>query len=551
MHKSDLLTSRTLPRVPGSSQTGLDLLRQFSAAQAATSAPAEASPDRGRGRHRWAGIPPAPTDNEKYGYLPRHVGFIAVVVLMGALSITASQLAFEINDPIAWPFFAFTGLFIVYQLVSWPVNYACRGRFCLRDHLELVASWRPRTYPAVDIYLPICGEPIAVLRNTWDGVTGLVDAYPRARPYVLDDGASDEARALAVEYGFTYIRRDRPGEHKKAGNLRHAFQVTSGEHIVVFDADFRPRADFLFETLPYMDDPTVGIVQTPQYFRVDARQTWIERGAGAVLEVFYRSVQVSRDRLGSALCVGSNAVYRREAIAPFGGFTLIPYAEDSHTGLDARRAGYDLRYLPLCLAAGLCPNTTDSFVRQQYRWATGALSLTFAAYMWRCPMLFRSRLPYLSGILWTVYTAARTLVTPLLPLSLLIFRPNLVEPANFLLLIPAVITGTVLYPLWHRSSFGLSTWPTALCIGWAQTLAIWDYARGTTMSWQPTRTPGDAIGRFRTGIVCWNGALGLLWVVMSVYETALSRSPRFAVIGGLGLVYLVMVARVIFPGEST
>ena len=77
-------------------------------------------------------------------------------------------------------------------------------------------------------------------------------------------------------------------------------------------------------------------MQTPQFFRVTPGQTWVERAPGATLEIFYRAVQVSRDRFGSALCVGSNAVYRRAALEPSGGFTLIPYAEDSHTGLDVR-----------------------------------------------------------------------------------------------------------------------------------------------------------------------------------------------------------------------
>ena len=181
------------------------------------------------------------------------------------------------------------------------------------------AAWRPAAYPAVDIFLPICGEPIEVLRNTWIGVFELIQAYPGlARAYVLDDGPSEEARALAPSFGFAYIRRPNIRQHKKAGNLNHAFGLTSGEHIVIFDADFRPRPDFLAETLPYLDDPAVGIVQTPQFFRVDPRRPGWSARLAPTLEVFYRAVQVSRDRFGSALCVGSNAVYRRAALEPTG-----------------------------------------------------------------------------------------------------------------------------------------------------------------------------------------------------------------------------------------
>src|SRR6202000_1283647 len=108
---------------------------------------------------------------------------------------------------------------------------------------------------------------------------------------------------------------------------------------------------------------------------------------------------------GSALCVGSNAVYRRAALELSGGFTLIPYAEDSHTGLDMRYHGYQLKYLPVPLAAGGLPATIDVFMRQQYRWCCGATSLIFTEHMWRVKMPLVSRLPYIAGWLWNFSTA--------------------------------------------------------------------------------------------------------------------------------------------------
>ena len=72
---------------------------------------------------------------------------------------------------------------------------------------------------------------------------------------------------MAESLGLCYIRRPGGRIHKKSGNLRYAFARTTGEYIVIFDADFAPRPDFLAETLPYMDDPSLAIVQTPQFFR--------------------------------------------------------------------------------------------------------------------------------------------------------------------------------------------------------------------------------------------------------------------------------------------
>ena len=126
-----------------------------------------------------------------------------------------------------------------------PLSFAGRG-FDLPAHQRRVSAWAPDIHPDVDIYLPVCGEPLAVLRNTWAGVSQLVQAYPGiARPYVLDDAADPVARELAASHGFGYLVRAYRPWMKKSGNLRHAFGRTIGEFIVILDADFVPRPDFL------------------------------------------------------------------------------------------------------------------------------------------------------------------------------------------------------------------------------------------------------------------------------------------------------------------
>jgi cellulose synthase (UDP-forming) len=509
------------------------------------------------GRHRSRGhvLPEPPGNAEKDSYAWRAIPFLATALLISAICLIVTQAWFEIRNapllPYAVGLFAcYTAIYVVYQVVSLPVNFAGKS-FDLTAHQALVSKWQPASYPSIDIFLPICGEPIELLHNTWIGVFELVQAYPGAAyVFVLDDGPSDAAMELAPSFGFTYVRRPKIREHKKAGNLNYAFRHTNGEHVVIFDADFRPRPDFLAETLPYLDDPEVGIVQTPQFFRVSPMQTWVERAASATLEVFYRAVQVSRDRFGSALCVGSNAVYRRSGLEPNGGFTEIPYAEDSHTGLDLRYHGYQLRYVPVALAAGICPGTLDAFMRQQYRWCCGATSLIWTRHMWRVQMPWRSRLPYLAGWLWNLTTGLRTLIVPLIPITLLAFVPGEIRLRNALPLLPAVIVGCVLYPLWHNAPYSPRIWPLSIAVGWAQILAIWDYSRGKVMSWQPSRGPGDATRRFWLGVTLWNGTLALGWLGLAAWRIAQTGSPRFGVVAAFGVVNAAIVARLVFPGKN-
>ena len=334
-------------------------------------------------------LPAPPSDSEKYAYIHRNLPYLTFTLVVSASCVIISQIRFEMHAPGSWPFLAFTATYVIYQVISLPVNFTGRG-FDLAAHRARIQRWRPLSYPSVDIYLPICGEPIELLRNTWEAVFELIAAYPGpAQAFVLDDGPSDEACSVSESFGFTYLRRPELRAYKKSGNLRYAFARTDGEYVVILDADFAPRSDFLAETLPYMDDPAIGIVQTPQFFRESPEQTWIENAAGAIQEVFYRSIQVARDRFGAAICVGTSAVYRRTALEPQGGPTLIPYAEDVHTGLDVRRAGWSMVYVPVVLSTGICPDNLDAFVRQQYRWCTGNAGVVFSRRLWSVHMPVR------------------------------------------------------------------------------------------------------------------------------------------------------------------
>ena len=108
----------------------------------------------------------------------------------------------EIREPVMIGFAAYTLLYLAYQAVSVPVNFTGRS-FDLAAHERLITAWRPPAYPGVDIFLPVCGEPIEVLRNTWEGVFELIHAYSgRAVAHALDDGDSDEVAAIAPSFGF-------------------------------------------------------------------------------------------------------------------------------------------------------------------------------------------------------------------------------------------------------------------------------------------------------------------------------------------------------------
>lgn len=499
-----------------------------------------------RGRHAKdrPQLPIPPSDAEKDMYADRNLALIIRASLASFGALLISQARFIMLSP---PLLALTpliGFTLAYYLISLCVNFGTRG-FDMDAHRRLVDSWRPDVYPSLDIFLPICGERLDILHNTWVHVSELIRAYPGpAVAYVLDDGDSADARRMASWFGFGYIVRPDRGWMKKAGNLRYAFGQSFGEFILILDADFAPRADLPAEMLPYLfADPSLGIIQSPQFFHTTGPMSWMQRGAGAVQELFYRLVQVSRDRHDGAICVGSCAIYRRTALAVNGGTTLIGHSEDVHTGFDLRRAGWGLRYIPVPLATGLCPADPDSFLTQQYRWCAGSMSLLGSRKFWATRMRWRTLFCYLSGFCYYVHTAIFIFATPIIPLIMLLFLPESVRLINYVFIGPSIIYNMFVFPAWHRTRYGPSALMTKLLYGWAHVFALWDILRRNQLGWQPT---GVSKRKARTrrvwvGITVWNGGTGVIWVLVALWRVA-QHGLSFAILLATGLLACAITA---------
>jgi len=293
-------------------------------------------------------------------------------------------------------------------------------------------------------------------------------------------------------------------------------------------------------------DDRVGIVQSPQYFRVLDSQNWIERGAGAVQELFYRSVQVSRQGSDGAICVGSCAVYRRAALDTNGGTTLIEHSEDVHTGFDLRGLGWDLRYIPVAVSTGVCPDTAGAFFNQQYRWCSGSMSLMGSAKFWQRKLKFSSRLCYLSGFFYYIHTALFTFAAPILPIFLLVAMPDKLALHNLVFVLPSIVYTTLIFPMWHKSPYRLEAWSARMMYGWAHVFAIWDILRKNQMGWQSTGSSGakkNKTRRFWIGLSVWGGGTALVWVGFAVWRMFTLDPPDFALILSSGLFYAIVVGR--------
>jgi cellulose synthase (UDP-forming) len=259
--------------------------------------------------------------------------------------------------------------------------------------------------------------------------------------YKRQDTQRPEIKLLAKELGCEYISR--PDHiHAKAGNINHAKGLTTGELIVVFDADFIPTTNFLTRTVGFFQNPEIALVQTPQsFYNHDpiARNLGLENILTSEEEVFYRQIQIIKDGAESVVCCGTSFVLRRSALEAVGGFVTNSVCEDYFTGIRLSATGYRLVYLNEKLSAGLAAENIDAHLTQRFRWAQGTLQAFFidSNPLTIRGLKLRQRLSHLEGLLhwFTSLTRVLFLFIPLAYwfLGILPLRTNSQELLYFFL----------------------------------------------------------------------------------------------------------------------
>jgi len=278
---------------------------------------------------------------------------------------------------------------------------------CLSLALYFFQLWSPLTRtssPApsglqVDVYIPTYKEDVTLVRKTVLGCLNIT--YPHTT-YILDDGDRPEFAALAIELGCQYLTRT-PHTHAKAGNLNHAMSVTTGDFIVVFDADYVPQPDFLDKTLGYFTDKQIAFVQTPQnYYNIESfsfRFQYEKRIKWNEGDAFYRLIMPARDYWNSVFFAGTSAVLRRAALNEVGGFATETITEDLHTSVRLCKRGWRGVYHNELLSHGLAATDLKNYHIQKLRWAEGNIGLLFADNpLWTRGLTFPQRICFFATV---------------------------------------------------------------------------------------------------------------------------------------------------------
>lgn len=242
-------------------------------------------------------------------------------------------------------------------------------------------SYTNNALPIVDVFIPTYNESWDVLERSILGAKAL--DYPHFKVWVLDDTRRDWLRDKCAEIGVRYLRRD-DNKGAKAGNLNNALNISKQEtgsaFIMVLDADFVPKRNFLRRTIGFFADDRVALVQTPQFFfnpnmlqhNFMLSESWVDEQ-----RFFFDTLQPAKDGWDVSYCCGTSFVARRAAIEAVGGYPMETITEDILLSFKLIDAGYITRYLNEKLSTGLAPETIAEYIKQRSRWGIGAIQSLF------------------------------------------------------------------------------------------------------------------------------------------------------------------------------
>ena len=231
--------------------------------------------------------------------------------------------------------------------------------------------------PSIDVFITAYGEAPELVRTTLRAARDMTLPH---RTWVLDDGDSDELERIAGDENVGYLRRA-GGLHAKAGNVNAALARTTGQYVVILDADHVPEPHLLLQLLPHFDDPQVAFVQSPQSY---TNQTnLVSTGSSEAQRIFYELVCPGKNHFNAAFCVGTNVMFRRAALDEIGGIATGSNSEDIWTSLELHRRGWRSTYVPQVLARGLAPGDVSSYLKQQLRWACGGFEVLLRGKLFR------------------------------------------------------------------------------------------------------------------------------------------------------------------------
>ncbi|MEN8704391.1 MAG: cellulose synthase family protein, partial [Polaribacter sp.] len=235
----------------------------------------------------------------------------------------------------------------------------------------------PDEIPFVTIQLPVYNE-LYVMKRLLKNIAKIDYPIHKLEIQVLDDSTDESVEKTAKhvkkiqELGIDiqHIRRNNR-EGFKAGALKEGLKMAKGEFIAIFDADFLPKKDWLYQTVPYFKDSSIGVVQT-RWGHINRNYSTLTRIQAFMLDAHFTLEQVGRNSKGHFINFnGTAGIWRKECIYDAGNWQGDTLTEDIDLSYRAQLNNWKFKYLEHVETPAELPVIISAARSQQFRWNKG------------------------------------------------------------------------------------------------------------------------------------------------------------------------------------
>jgi len=234
-------------------------------------------------------------------------------------------------------------------------------------------------YPTISILVPAHNEAKVIVK-TVESLLQLRYPADRYEIIIVNDNSSDDSRDILEGIllknpgrALKILNTDsETGGKGKSNALNIGYKESSGEYIVVYDADNTPERDALRYLVAEIEsDDELGVVIGK--FRTRNRDVnLLTRFINIETLSFQWMAQAGRWQLFNLCTIpGTNFIIRREILEEVGGWDIHAVAEDTELSFRIYAMGYKIKFMPKSVTWEQEPQTLKVWFRQRVRWVKG------------------------------------------------------------------------------------------------------------------------------------------------------------------------------------
>lgn len=276
-------------------------------------------------------------------------------------------------------FFLYLALFLLWFMLFYHIFLMLGGYLEYLKHSKNVEifSKNKGELPTVSILIPAHNEEL-VIANTLEAMINL--DYPKDKLEVIpvNDNSSDETGWIVDEYAKNYpfikpLHTKPPtGGKGKSGSLNQGLKHSSGDVIVVYDADNTPEAEAVSNLVIGLNNDKKAAAVVGKFRVSNAKENLLTRFINIETLTFQWLAQAGRWHWFKMTTIpGTNFAIRRSVIEELGGWDEQAISEDTELSFRVYNAGYHIRFFPAAITWEQEPETLKVWWQQRLRWAQG------------------------------------------------------------------------------------------------------------------------------------------------------------------------------------